>query len=181
MGGAASKSDRAERPEDVAANLDYKLVLHAEATGDAVTLNKEARERYLAFATSSNALWLASFRDLGASVTRMATLALSGRIALVMEEVERLKGRWRRVEPNLDAAGIKQIVGRERPETIDIFDEAQLANVIRVCPEWRSTREAGRKLFAVSPLAKSSTNDADPLKKYLARYGISWRGIVASI
>lgn len=168
-----------ERREDVAPNLDYELARYADASGDSVTFNKEARARYLAFATSPEAVWLANFRDLGASVTRMATLALSGRIteAIVMEEIERLKGRWRRDTPGSDAAEIERIVGRERLAEIDLFDQAQLASVIRVCREARSLSDAGRMLFAVSRLAKSSSNDADRLKKYLARHGISWADI----
>lgn len=171
-----------ERREDIAPNLDYELTRHAQSTGDTVTFNKEARERYLAFATSPEAMWLANFRDLGASVTRMATLALSGRIteAIVMEEIERLKGRWRRDTPNSDRSEIEAIVGHERLETIDLFDQAQLAAVIRTCRDARSMSEAGRTLFAVSRLAKASTNDADRLKKYLARYGISWSDIERS-
>ncbi|MCB1506400.1 MAG: RNA repair transcriptional activator RtcR [Hyphomicrobiaceae bacterium] len=168
-----------ERREDIAPNLDYELARYAEATGDTVTINKEARERYIGFATSADAEWLANFRDLGASVTRMATLSRSGRIteAIVMEEIERLKGRWRRDEPNSDASEIEHIVGTERLESIDLFDRAQLASVIRVCRGSRSLSDAGRKLFAVSRLAKSTSNDADRLKKYLARYGISWSDI----
>ena len=165
-----------ERREDIEPNLAYELQRHTDATGAAVTFNKEARERYLAFATSPDAEWLANFRDLGASVTRMATLALSGRIteAIVMEEIERLKERWRRDEPGSDAMEIERLIGREQLDTIDLFDRAQLAAVIRTCKGSRSLSEAGRKLFAVSRLAKSSSNDADRLKKYLARYGISW-------
>ena len=171
-----------ERREDVAPNLDYELKRHAETSGDMVTFNKEARERYLAFATSPEALWLANFRDLGASVTRMATLALSGRIteAIVMEEIERLKGRWQRDEPGSDTSEIERLIGRERLSEIDLFDQAQLAAVIRTCRQSRSLSEAGRMLFAVSRLAKSSSNDADRLKKYLARYGISWSDIADS-
>lgn len=172
-----------ERREDIAPNLDYELQRHAEATGDTVTFNREARERYLAFATSPDALWLANFRDLGASVTRMATLSLSGRIteAIVMEEIERLKGRWRRDEPNSDAAEIERVLGREQLESVDLFDQAQLAAVLRVCRSSRSLSDAGRKLFAVSRLAKSSSNDADRLKKYLARYEISWSDIAEQV
>ena len=152
---------------------------YAETNGDTVTFNKEARERYLSFATSPDALWLANFRDLGASVTRMGTLAHSGRIteAIVMEEIERLKGRWRRDEPNADATEIAGLIGRERLEDIDLFDQAQLATVIRVCRQSRSMSEAGRKLFAVSRLAKASNNDTDRLKKYLVRYGLGWSDI----
>ena len=34
--------------------------------------------------------------------------------------------------------------------------------------------EAGRHLFAVSRTKKKSRNDADRLRKYLARFGMSW-------
>ena len=109
----------------------------------------------------------------------MGTLAHSGRIteAIVMEEIERLKGRWRRDEPNADATEIAGLIGRERLEDIDLFDQAQLATVIRVCRQSRSMSEAGRKLFAVSRLAKASNNDTDRLKKYLVRYGLGWSDI----
>ena len=168
-----------ERREDIEPNLSFELQRYAETNGDTVTFNKEARERYLSFATSPDALWLANFRDLGASVTRMGTLAHSGRIteAIVMEEIERLKGRWRRDEPNADATEIAGLIGRDRLEDIDLFDQAQLATVIRVCRQSRSMSEAGRKLFAVSRLAKASNNDTDRLKKYLVRYGLGWSDI----
>jgi transcriptional regulatory protein RtcR len=34
--------------------------------------------------------------------------------------------------------------------------------------------DAGRRLFAVSRNAKRQPNDADRLKKYLARFGVTW-------
>lgn len=43
--------------------------------GENVIFSKEARERYLTFAINAQAAWSANFRDLSASVTRMATLA----------------------------------------------------------------------------------------------------------
>ncbi|MFV0298734.1 MAG: RNA repair transcriptional activator RtcR family protein, partial [Hyphomicrobiaceae bacterium] len=168
-----------ERREDITPNLDFELTRYAQQSGDTITFNKEARERYLAFAVSSEAQWLANFRDLGASVTRMATLATSGRIteAIAIEEIERLKSRWSRDAPDSDAALAEAIIGRERLDKLDLFDQAQLASVIRVCRESRSLSEAGRKLFAVSRLAKASTNDADRLKKYLARFDLTWQDV----
>jgi sigma54-dependent transcription regulator len=41
----------------------------------------------------------------------------------------------------------------------------------------RSPSEAGRTLFAVSPDLRKSTNDADPLRKYLARFDLAWPDI----
>lgn len=61
---------------------------------------------------------------------------------------------------------------RSSPE-IDLFDRAQLAKVV-VCRASPSASAAGRKLFGVSRLAKSSANDADRLRKYLARFDLSF-------
>lgn len=170
-----------DRHEDIAPNLDYELARYARTAGTAVTFNKEAREAYLRFAVSGEAKWLANFRDLGASVTRMATLSLSGRIneETVAEEIERLKGRWVR-----DRAGDEDVLQRllppERLQQLDLFDRAQLIAVVAVCRNARSLSDAGRQLFAVSRLAKASANDADRLKKYLARFGLSWDEITVS-
>lgn len=62
-----------------------------------VAFDREARTRFLAFATSPEARWAGNFRDLGAAVMRMATLANAGRIQieLVEEEIARLRGLWR--------------------------------------------------------------------------------------
>jgi transcriptional regulatory protein RtcR len=62
-----------------------------------VRMNKEARDRFLAFAQSDDALWRANFRDLNAAIVRLATLAAGGRITteLVDEEIERLRNQWR--------------------------------------------------------------------------------------
>ena len=62
--------------------------------------NVEARERYLRFARSPEALWSGNFRDLSASMTRLATLADGGRIstALVDAEIQRMQWLWQRGE-----------------------------------------------------------------------------------
>ena len=165
-----------ERREDIEPNLDYELARHARTTGEAVTFNKEGRQRYLRFATSPDAAWPANFRDLGASVTRMATLAPSGRIneEIASEEIERLTTAWTRRAGDPDADVLMLVLGADRLAAIDLFDRAQLAAVVRVCRESKSLSAAGRTLFAVSRAAKSSTNDADRLKKYLARFGLGW-------
>ena len=61
----------------------------------------------------------------------------------------------------------------------DIFDRIQLEHVIRICRESRSMSEAGRRLFGASRSRKTSTNDADRLRKYLSRFGLEWTQIVA--
>jgi transcriptional regulatory protein RtcR len=86
-----------ERPEDVEPNLDYELEQCARRLGVRVAFNREARERFVAFAASPEALWSGNFRDFSAAVTRLATLSHGGRVdmAAVEEEVARLRARWR--------------------------------------------------------------------------------------
>ncbi|WP_207516777.1 hypothetical protein [Enterobacter roggenkampii] len=43
--------------------------------------------------------------------------------------------------------------------------------------QFASRSEAGRELFAVSRLKKANPNDADRLRKYLARFSLSWESI----
>jgi transcriptional regulatory protein RtcR len=165
----------AERREDIAPNLDYELDRFAEREGDRVSFNKEARERYLGFAVSPEARWPANFRDLAASVTRMATLSPRGRIDLDCVEAE--IARRRRLWAGADGGtpdGLAALLGDEAAAAIDPFDRVQLAETIRVCRGSRSLSEAGRTLFAASRLRRSSANDADRLRKYLARFGLDW-------
>lgn len=164
-----------ERREDIEPNLDFELARHARATGESVTFNKEARQRYLGFAMSSQARWSANFRDLSASVTRMATLARAGRIdtLVVEEEIARLERRWHALDSNAHEGLVEAVMG-DAALNLDPFDRMQLEGVIKVCRESRSLSDAGRRLFAVSRLEKASSNDADRLKKYLARFGLTF-------
>lgn len=165
-----------ERREDIEPNLDFELRRHAEREGELITFNREARERYLAFATSPEALWSANFRDLGASVTRMATFAPSGRITedVVMEEIARLRRSWSRSRQDGEDL-LATLMGVERVAALDLFDRVQLAAVIRICRDHSSLSAAGRTLFAASRAQKASANDADRLRKYLARFDLDWQ------
>lgn len=166
----------AERREDVEPNLRYELEQTAARTGTNVTFNKEAWQRFLAFATSPDARWTANFRDLNAAVTRMATLAPGGRInvEVVDEEIARLKAAWAEPAEGVDEALLAAVLGPERLAGLDRFDRVQLADAIRVCRSSRSLAEAGRRLFAVSREKKKVANDADRIRKYLGSYGLSW-------
>ena len=135
-------------------------------------MNKETRNRFLAFAQSPEAAWSANFRDLGAAVARMAT---SGRITLddVNEETARLTSSWRRsaiAPPDV----LSELLTADQLANLDLFDRVQLAEVVRICRASESLSAAGRTLFAASRAAKSQPNDADRLRKHLARFGLSW-------
>lgn len=169
-----------ERPEDVEPNLDYELSRCGPALGVNVTMSREARARFVAFATSPDALWTGNFRDFSAAVTRLATLSRGGRIDVdgVDEEVARLRARWRLADRPAAASSpddelLRSALG-EGAAPLDRFDRAQLAEVLRVCRATPTLSAAGRELFAVSRAGRTSVNDADRLRKYLARYGLSW-------
>lgn len=172
-----------ERPEDIEPNIAYELDRFEQLNHVHITFNKEARRRLLEFATSGEAVWKANFRDLNGAIVRMSTLARGGRItvAIVEEEITRLKRGWaipkKIAGDQLDLDPLKEIAGIENMEEIDPFDRPQLAYVIKVCRETGSLSEAGRRLFAVSRKHKKQVNDADRLRKYLARFDLDWQSI----
>jgi transcriptional regulatory protein RtcR len=169
-----------DRLEDIEPNLHYELDRFAEREGMRVSFNKEARAAYLDFATAPDARWTGNFRDLAASVTRMATFAPSGRIdaATVEAEMVRLRRFWSGGAALTDP--LDSVLSAEALEAIDPFDRVQLAEVVRVCRRSRSLSEAGRTLFSASRARRVSTNDADRLRKYLEKYGLKWAALQES-
>ncbi|WGG50315.1 RNA repair transcriptional activator RtcR [Rugamonas sp. DEMB1] len=167
-----------DRCEDIEPNIDYLLAQHSAENGQQARINKEARERYMGFAMSSEALWSGNFRDLSASVTRMATLAEAGRVtdAVVEGEIIRLKRLWHRgTRPaGQDEVALDDLMDGDALAGMDLFDTLQLKAVIQVCRQSKSLSDAGRKLYAASRAAKAKPNDADRLKKYLGKFGLNW-------
>jgi transcriptional regulatory protein RtcR len=169
----------ATRREDIAPNLDFELERFSGSQGRQAAINKEARQAFLRFAEASDTPWSGNFRDLNAAVTRMATLAPRGRIRVeeVEEEIVRLRESWQR--PGTAASSIAEtcdleaLLGPAFAE-IDPFDRVQLAHVVAVCRRSKSLSDAGRELFAVSRAKRAIANDADRLKKYLARFNLDF-------
>ena len=169
-----------QRPEDIPPNLEYELSRYAARESARVTFSREAEAAFLRFATSPAATWAGNFRDFSAAVERMATLAPGGRITptVVTEEIQRLRHAWGRgeqVDPDRDL--IAAALGEDGYDALDLFDRVQLATVLRVCKRSRSLSEAGRTLFAASRRARTSVNDADRLRKYLAKHGLRWQDL----
>ena len=175
----------AQRPEDIEPNLDHLLARTGTELGRMVRLSAEARTAYLRYAQSPDALWSGNFRDLSASATRLATLADSGRIGLplVQAEIARLQWLW---QPHkdardglsgaraADAINLRALLGEEALDAMDLFDQLQLAAVLRVCRQARTLSDAGRQLFQASRAQRTVVNDADRLRKYLGRFGLDW-------
>ena len=178
----------AQRREDIEPNMDHQLALAAQELGKQVRFTTEARTAYLRFATDVDASWRGNFRDLSASITRLATLADHGRIgiALVQAEIQRLRWQWQsQAKPSTGEAGaglnaqaahrssLEDLLGA-KASTLDTFDRMQLQAVIAVCRQHPSISDAGRELFNVSRQQRSVINDADRLRKYLLKFGLDW-------
>ncbi|MFZ6655457.1 RNA repair transcriptional activator RtcR [Undibacterium sp. TJN19] len=169
----------AERTEDIAPNTDYLLTQFSAEHGQMVRFNKEAKAHFLDFATSAEAIWSGNFRDLSASVTRMATLADAGRINddIVNGELKRLQKLWSHGQTSdirHDDIDLIDYLATEQITQLDLFDAMQLKSVLGICKNARSLSDAGRKLFAASRSGKANPNDADRLKKYLHKFGLNW-------
>ena len=106
----------------------------------------------------------------------MATLAPRGRIRVeeVEEEIQRLRENWQRpgTAARVESADLAGILSAGALAELDPFDRVQLAYVAAVCQRARTLSDAGREIFAVSRCKRSVTNDADRLKKYLAKFGL---------
>ena len=168
----------AARPEDVEPNLDHELERASERLTRPISMNREARRRFLAFA-AGGAPWPGNFRELNAAVIRMGTLADGGRIdaAGVEEEIARLSHAWSGAAASaaspIESGHVERMLGPAAAE-LDRFDRSQLADVLTVCASCHSLSEAGRVLFAASRKRKTSANDADRLRKYLARFELTF-------
>ena len=195
----------AERREDIEPNLDYELENWNARTGKRISFNKEARRRFLAWALDPATPWRGNFREFNACLTRLATLADGGRIAVgdVEAEIARAAaepGGGRRggaAKGSGNSGGsegsgksgsagggsadpLAGLLGEGYEDKFDRFDLAQLREVVEACRESRTAAEAGKKLFAVSRLAKKTANDSDRLAKYLAKFGLSFKAVATA-
>lgn len=168
-----------DRREDIEPNVDYELEQFRRRSGTAVTFSREARDLFVSFATSAEARWPGNFRDLNAAITRLGTLAPAGRITVdqVKAEVAHLRTTWS-CSPSPTSAGLLDlIVDPAVAGTLDRFDRVQLEEVLAVCRTAATLSAAGRVLFDKSRERKAVANDADRLRKYLARFDLEWSGL----
>ncbi len=97
-----------ERAEDIEANLDFEIKRLRSELKRKVEFHPDAREAFLEFATSPQALWLGNFRDFSSAITRMGTLAPKGIIGMgaVRKEKEYLLRMWEEAAPVTDVAAL---------------------------------------------------------------------------
>lgn len=174
-----------QRLEDLEPNIEYELQHFAQRVGHKVSFNKAAKAAYLAFAYAPQASWRANFRDLNASITRMATLATGGRITeeVVATEITRLQHDWRYsltmlTPSNSMTLNAEQLLSQYLDDAalaqIDHIERVQLAEVIRVCKGAKSLADAGRVLFHVSRTKRLTCNDSHRLRQYLQKYALTF-------
>lgn len=170
----------AERPEDIAPNLDYELDRISAHLKRRVSFNKSAHEKYLAFALK--APWSGNFRDLAASVMRMATLAEGGRIleSDVASEVEELHACWSGTDTltSVSSSLVKAVLPGK---AMDLYEEAQVEAVLQAIQETSSMAEAGRLLFAVSRTERKTRNDSHRVRTILTGWGLDYREVKAML
>lgn len=180
-----------ERRDDIEPNVVYELERLTERVGKQMRFNKEAYGRFMKFAISPEASWLGNFRDLNAAISRMATMSPAGRITreVVDSEIARLELSWKSLAGGVGGGAVgghgdaqslamlAEVMGEAAAERLDLFDRVQLASVIHVCRESESLSAAGRKLFAVSREQRRKVNDADRLRKYLAKFELVWADV----
>ena len=166
-----------QRLEDLEVNIDYELEKNAQKHGRLISFNSTAKEEYLRFAKSSTAIWRCNFRDLNASITRMSTLSDGGRITsqIVKDEIDRLRLNWQQVTATSSEVDISKFVSKP----IDLFDQQQLSTVIKVCQQSATAAEAGRSLFNVSRLNKTSVNDSHRVSQFLSKFDLDFKIIKA--
>lgn len=172
-----------ERIEDLEPNIDFEIDRFSNQSGHFVRFNKSAKDRYLQFSQSSEALWSANFRDLNSSIIRMGTLADGGRITLdvVEDEIVRLRQKWQAAGSTERSPlhAIKSVLGEDFADDLDLYDQIKLAGIIAVCRDSQSMAEAGRRLFNITRDAKTSNNDSHRVKQLLSKYKLNFADLKA--
>ena len=123
-----------ERLEDIEPNINYELDRHTRLKGFKADFLPEARERYLNFAMSPEAIWPGNFRDLSSSIERMQSYALGGIIneELVEEEIIRLRAIWHTPAlaelpaPKQGVPLLSRLFTPSQLDQMDLFDKIQL-------------------------------------------------------
>jgi transcriptional regulatory protein RtcR len=96
--------------------------------------------------------------------------------------VQRLRWLWQHTatgESVTQGVALDGLLSAESLVDMDLFDRIQLEAVVNVCRQARTLSDAGRKLFGRSRTQRTVVNDADRLRKYLQKYGLSWEAVSA--
>lgn len=164
-----------DRKEDIEPNIAYELIKQERELGIKVRFNKDAKNKYLKFATSEKALWKRNFRDLSASIIRMITLSENGFIddSCVNDEILRLEKSWG-IQVNSTDINLENYLGDMISEVTKI-DLMVLEETIRICLASKTAAEAARSLYSNKYNEDLSKNPSGRLNKYLSKYKLSFK------
>lgn len=176
----------AERREDIEPNLEFELRRNSEYLKRIVSFNSDARKRYLDYAMLSP--WPGNFRDLSASVQRMATLAEGGRIDLsvVEREIRRLTMAANAASPatpskcNLPTTPaeslqwVSRILSAEERSKLSLIQLVQADLAIQYIQSANTVADVGRRLLTPMNDDARLSNPSDRARKYLATLGLDF-------
>jgi len=168
-----------DRLEDIEPNIVYELDALQKREGVIYRFLPRSLQRYLEFATSSEAAWAGNFRDLASSVERMSILADDGTIddGVVQEEISALKATWRRGIPAKAGHGVNLADLVKPGHGLNLFEQAQLNLVLSLCAEAKSYADLGRKVFG-NDVGK---NPSQRVRDFLIDHGLSLEGVKATL
>lgn len=163
-----------------------------------------AEKSYVDFASSDSAIWPGNFRELRASVRRMALFSTGGIITedLVLQEIGRLQSDWslhqqnqKDIEP--ESSSLTRSGDTDEPHQLvnaiklikdarGNYDEAELQyaeQLINACRQAKSKAQAAQ-LFIPVKMKKLVDNKKVPnptqlVNRLLEKYGISWEDVKA--
>lgn len=189
----------AERREDIEPNIAHEVKHQSKNLRRLVSFSADAHRYYLDFAMV--APWHGNFRDLRASIERMATLAPGGRIDLscVEREIARLNASWAGLSPKasdaverhaptksagaaetagpVDAAlapaeAVRAVLG-DAADELNYLETLNLRAVLGQVLAAESAADVARRLY-FTPGKHQNRNYSDLGKKALAKYGLSF-------
>lgn len=180
----------AERKEDIEPNIEFELRRQCKNLNRLISFNSEARKAYLDYAMS--APWSGNFRDLGASIERMATLANGGRIdlPLVQRELKRLlanesprkqqgnsPSKLALPAVNEQAPLVTKLLGAVEAGKMPLLKRVELDFVLQHVCAANSVTELGRRLMAAVGDEGTTLhiNYSDRGKKLLDRLGVDFK------
>lgn len=184
----------AERREDIEPNVEHELRRMSKELQRVVSFSASAHKLFMDFALQ--APWPGNFRDLRASVERMATLAAGGRIDddCVTAELKRLGASWgnhsaapARVQPLADAHvavdkssvslyWVKHVLG-DAADELSPLDALTLNALIAEVAVADSAADVGRRLLCAPGGSDKKVNYSDRAKKTLARFGLEFSSL----
>lgn len=185
----------AERKEDIEPNIEFELRRHSKSMKRLISFNTDARRMYMDYAMS--APWSGNFRDLSASIERMATLAEGGRIdtSVVAREIKRLRASEPAAPHSpgqssmamaLNASGAQggvqsrtpltyAVIGKDKADAMPALQRYELEHVLEQVQCADSVADVARRLLQSVGSDAPMSNPSDRGKKLLARYGLDFK------